>query len=350
MADHIDRVSPEALYDAVWSATYEHFWDGKRLDAFKQWRHRFDGMLYSQDDAHRAINDMLSSLGDTYTWFKLPERLDRDEREATNPESPVHVHCLRGGIALVRLDSFTQRNSAEEMHHALLSVENARGFILDLRGNGGGILGEANTMLSSFMDRGDALKMRYYDDGRYTEESYWLGPRGFEMTLTDRDGNIIGTNNSNPRYPNIIDGRPLFVLIDGKTASAAEFFAATLRDHRLARLFGTATAGKGISQSTKKMPNGTGLQVTNGTFVPPSGQFFGDHKQTVYNGVLPHCRVEGNGRSDIVLDVAYDHMLRELEPRRARSNGGNLLLAGAIGLGLVAFAGTMGGGRRPHAA
>jgi C-terminal processing protease CtpA/Prc len=151
------------------------------------------------------------------------------------------------------------------------------------------------------------------------------------------------------RFPNIVGGRPLIVLIDGKTASAAEFFAATLRDHKLARLYGTTTGGKGISQATIKLFDGHALQVTSGTFLPPSGQFFGDHRQTVFNGIEPHYRVYNDGPGDHVLDVAYDHMLRDLEPRR-QSSGGGLLLAGAIGLGLAAFAGTMGGGRRVRAA
>ena len=346
MAEHADGASPEALYDAAWSTAYHNFFDAKRVEGFDQWRHRFDDQLRTFDDAHRAINEMVTSLGDTYTWFKLPQRVQQDELDAANPASPVRVQWLRGGIALVRVSSFTQRNTAEAMREGLRSVANARGFILDLRRNGGGILGEANTSLSLFMDEGEALLMRYFDDGKYIEESYWLGPQNFEMTLKDREGRITGTNTSIPRYENIVRGRPLFVLVDGHTASAAEFFAATLRDHKLARLFGTTTGGKGISQRTFKLPNETGLQVTNGTFLPPSGQFFGDHRQTFYNGVQPHYRVdEQRADVDAVLQVAYDHMVRELEPRR-RTSSQELIVAGVIGLGLAAIAGTIGGGRR----
>lgn len=319
MADFSGSASPEALYDAVWSTTYKNFWDEARLRNWGWWRNRFSGRLPSLAAAHAAIDEMLASLGDRFTQFKLPHHLEQDDSEAFSSNSPVRVEWLNGGIALVHLKSFAQHNTADALDHALRSVGDARGFILDLRGNGGGFLRQSNLALSLFMTRGNCMLTRSYHDGKYDEEAWWLGPDGFEVTTRDRRGNVIRPIEYVTRYRNIVAGRPLFVLVDDGTASAAEFFAATLRDHNLATLFGTDTAGKGIMQGTLPMPNGTALRLTSGTFLPPSGQFFGDARQTVYSAVQPHFRVDPrrDRRRDLILDVAWDHMLHDLDGRRA---------------------------------
>jgi carboxyl-terminal processing protease len=136
----------------------------------------------------------------------------------------------------------------------------ARGLILDLRGNGGGLIGEAINVASIFLAHGTIM----------SAEERGQPPRVY----TARDDAIAPDT-------------PLVVLVDRGTASSAEIVTAALQDHGRAEVVGTRTYGKGVFQQTHRLVNGGALDITIGQFFTPNGHNLGDgvHQGT---GIVPN--------------------------------------------------------------
>jgi carboxyl-terminal processing protease len=171
-------------------------------------------------------------------------RLTRAEVALPNVSSEVERVAGRK-LGYVRMLSFS------EGVHALLANavrkverEGAEGVVLDLRGNPGGLLDEAVLSASIFLPEG---KVVVSTDSRTQGESV-------HKTV---GGNL-------PR-------RPLVVLIDRNTASAAEILAAALADNAGSPVVGTRSFGKGVFQEEKKLANGGALKLTVGEYFTPDG-------------------------------------------------------------------------------
>jgi carboxyl-terminal processing protease len=153
---------------------------------------------------------------------------------------------MENGYDYIRLSDFGQ-TSAAEIHKALLDgkTHGAKGYILDLRFNGGGLLDAAVDISSYFIPSGTIV----------TEIQ-----RGGERTTKEANGNFISGL------------RPAVVLVNGYTASASEITAGALQDYKAAKLIGTQTYGKGVVQGIFKMDNGGALKITTERYVTPSGR------------------------------------------------------------------------------
>ncbi len=147
-------------------------------------------------------------------------------------------------LLLIKIVSF-QNDVSKEVTEALSGCDDCRGLILDLRGNHGGVLNEALKIADMFLDEGI-------------------------ITYTAAE------NEQTPQYYTAASGdvwhnKPLAVLVDGFTASAAEVLAAALSEQNRAVLIGTKTYGKGTVQNVVKMGEGRAMALTNSYFFTPSG-------------------------------------------------------------------------------
>ncbi|MBD2654122.1 carboxyl-terminal processing protease CtpB [Synechocystis salina] len=170
-------------------------------------------------------------------------------------------------VGYIRLDEFSS-HSAEQMEKAITELNNSRisGYILDLRGNPGGLL------LSSI----DIARL-------------WLN-RGEIVSTIDRRG---GDRHFSANGRSLTD-LPLVVLVNERSASASEILAGALKEQGRATVVGTATYGKGTVQSVNTLSDGSGLAVTIARYYPPSGTDI-NHK-----GISP----------DIHLDISNDTKLQ----------------------------------------
>ncbi|HYK10399.1 MAG TPA: S41 family peptidase [Gemmatimonadales bacterium] len=164
------------------------------------------------------------------------------------------VHIPAVPYALVTADSIgylpLQRfseSSAREVGSALLdfSQRNVRGVVLDLRGNGGGLTDQAQTIANFFLSRGQQI---YSVETRDSTERYYA--------------------TSSPLAP----GLPLVVLVDRYTASASEIVAGALQDHDRALVAGERSFGKGLVQTARTLPDGWIVVMTTGRWITPSGR------------------------------------------------------------------------------
>lgn len=125
-------------------------------------------------------------------------------------------------------------------------IEKAAGLIIDLRGNTGGLLKEAVLAADLFLPE-NLLIIK--TDGRHADTHH-------QYTSTSKD--------NRPVYP-------IAILIDGQTASSAEFFAGVLQEYRHAIVIGTPSYGKGVIQANETLPDGGELYLTWAQFYLPSG-------------------------------------------------------------------------------
>ncbi len=148
-------------------------------------------------------------------------------------------------IGYLRLSQFNA-NAAKDMENALAKLEEqgADAYILDLRGNPGGLLDIAIKISRLWLDEGVVV---YTVDRQGIEESFTIGENNHALTKD-----------------------PLIVLVDQGSASASEILAAALHDNGRAKLLGSQTYGKGSVQSVFELEDGSGLAVTIARYETPT--------------------------------------------------------------------------------
>jgi carboxyl-terminal processing protease len=327
-------VDPNKVYERVWDLISNEFYDRSfNNQDWERWHHRYDGKLKTIDDAHKAIETALCSLGDKYTRF-----LDRDafseEKQAIDAhlfgvgiqigmdksqriiviapieDSPashagvqagdqiaevngkstsgfsvdeaakaikgekdteVELTLMRKGerlkvkmirdeirisaiptgsakmldseVGYIRLSSFISKKADEEVKKALKNLAGAKGLVLDLRDNPGGLLTNAIEIANMFLD----------------------GKNNIVYTV-DADGY---------KTPAVSDGKtvthqPLVVLINKGSASASEIASGALKDNGRAILVGTRTFGKGLVQGISRLQDESGINYTIARYLTPS--------------------------------------------------------------------------------
>jgi carboxyl-terminal processing protease len=153
---------------------------------------------------------------------------------------------LDGQIGYVPLNQFNETSAAETRAAvARLQDEGAKGFVLDLRGNGGGMVDQAIRISELFLQPGQEIMSTR---GRAKPEHFFARDR--------------------PMVPST----PLVVLTDGGTASASEIVAGALQDHDRALVIGTTSFGKGLEQSLYRLDGGYALKLTTAKWFTPSGR------------------------------------------------------------------------------
>lgn len=151
-------------------------------------------------------------------------------------------------IAYIQLTSFGEK-TVDELTDVLDQLDNDyRGLVLDLRGNGGGLLQAAADVSDMFLDKGKIVSTRIR--GGKQEDDFHAGPG----TLVD-------------------PGKPLAILVNGDSASASEIVAACLQDNRRAAVVGKRTYGKGTVQNILPLHYGrSALRLTVARYYRPSGE------------------------------------------------------------------------------
>src|SRR4029078_4126748 len=155
----------------------------------------------------------------------------------------------------------------------------AEGFVLDLRHNGGGLVNEAVTVSSVFLDDGRVVSTK----GRARPERVY-----------NAEGGAIS------------DKIPVVVLGDEGSASASEIVTGALQDRKRAKVVGARTFGKGVFQEIERLPNGGALDITVGEYFTPTGRNLGGGGVRRGAGITPDVKASDDPktRKDEALDKA----------------------------------------------
>lgn len=288
------------------------------------------------EKAGLRAGDVISTVNGVSTsmikYTRLGEILDNPDRQPVNlgiirdgqprditvtPEEmtvpAVSDTLLPGDIAYIKVEDFMQRDTVEEMRAAIEKYPQARGFVIDVRDNTGGLFDQGITSASLFVEDGRLLSIstRVASDPanpEYASTVYNLQRDG--ISVETGQGFFGKDVKTMPRFPDLVN-KPTVVLVNGMTASAGEIFASSVQENGDAKVVGTRTYGKGIGQTViNDMPNGSKLRVTSFRYYSPHGNWFGNaHDERI--GVKPDFEVE-NPDSALRLSGADAQLARGL--------------------------------------
>jgi carboxyl-terminal processing protease len=222
------------------------------------------------------------------TWIRGDRRFTKTITRSTVSVPVVASEMARAGsckAGVVRLAQFSSGAHAE-LYSALKREQKrgAKAFVLDLRGNGGGLVSEAQLVASAFLRSGKIVTTK----GRSVPE----------RTLNATGDAIVPT-------------QPLVVLVDKGTASASEIVTGALQDHKRAKVVGERTFGKGVFQQVIELSNGGALDITAGQYFTPNGRNLGGKGVSTGSGIQPDVKAADDPKT-AKRDEAKDRALAVL--------------------------------------
>ena len=218
----------------------------------------------------------------------------------------IKADTLSEPVGYIAFGEFTE-GSAQAFSNALEDLyynQGARKLIMDLRGNGGGIVDEALQLVNLFVERDQTV----------------VETRG----KTSHSNHIYKTRN-NPRYQDL----PLIVLVDKNSASASEIVAGALQDLHRATLIGQRTFGKGLVQNVRSVAYGGHIKVTTSKYYLPSGRCIQaidyserqkghELKKDTAGGILPDIVLIDSAKVDITYSLYMGHYFFDYATRYHR--------------------------------
>lgn len=208
--------------------------------------------------------------------------IEFDIKRAEVENVSVDYRMLDNKVGYISVTQFYE-NTPKEYKEAVENLEKqgAKGLIVDLRDNPGGLLNAVVEMCAYTLDGGNIV------------------------TTKDRNGKVTSSFDDNDDH--CID-IPMVVLVNGNSASASEIFAGAMKDTDTAELVGTTTFGKGIVQSILPLSDGTAIKITVSKYFTPGGNDIHEI------GIDPDYEVELEDRSNAVnLDYEDDLQLQKAE-------------------------------------
>ena len=203
----------------------------------------------------QEVSDLLKGQPGTEVTMKL-KRYGQDKpleiklkREKVKIDNIPYYKVFDNGIAYLSLSGFT-RDAARELKEKFMEMRKDRqlkGFILDLRGNGGGLMNEAVDIVNLFIPKGKAV--------------------------VSMKGKAANANSMHPTTNDPVDLEiPLAILVDGNSASASEIVAGAIQDYDRGVIIGQRTFGKGLVQNILPLSYNTQMKVTVAHYYIPSGR------------------------------------------------------------------------------
>ncbi|MBE6274270.1 MAG: S41 family peptidase [Bacteroides sp.] len=165
----------------------------------------------------------------------------------TNPVP--YFGMLNDSIGYIYISTFSVEGCSKEVKRALVELkqQGATSLVIDLRGNGGGLLSEAVNVVNFFVPKGKEI-VKTKGKFKQMDHAYRTMNEPIDLEI------------------------PLAVLVDGGTASAAEILSGSLQDLDRAVIIGNRTYGKGLVQTLRDLPYNSSMKITTAKYYIPSGR------------------------------------------------------------------------------
>ncbi|AFY99924.1 carboxyl-terminal processing protease CtpC [Calothrix sp. PCC 6303] len=224
-------------------------------------------------DTNQAVSLIRGEAG---TKVNLTILRGKQRKEFSIARAKIEIHPVKfsqqktpiGNVGYIRLNQFSA-NAAKEMRDAINDLEKKQivGYVVDLRGNPGGLLFASVEISRMWLDKGTIVSTK------------------------DRQGE---------QEREIANGRaltkkPLTILVNKGSASASEIFSGAIQDNKRGILVGSQTFGKGLVQSVRPLDDGSGLAVTIAKYFTPSGRDIHKH------GIDPDIKLELTQKQEVEL-------------------------------------------------
>ena len=201
---------------------------------------------------------------------------DEIEVKSVSTKPPFETEIPKD-IQYIRLSSFISKNASGEIETILNNSSDAKGYIIDLRSNPGGLLTNA-IYISDMLLRGGVI-----------------------VSTVDRDSYKSTTRARTQQVTN----KPIVVLINKGSASASEILSGALKDNHRATIVGEQSFGKGLVQEINRLPDEAGLNITIQRYLTPSGTDI--HKKGITPDVVVELTKENvDAKDDVQLKKAIE--------------------------------------------
>lgn len=361
--------TPQALYDKAWKLIDTKFVDQTNNNQnWARWRHKYDSVIKTEDDAYVAIDSMVSSLNDVYTKFLNPKEYgeENDSIQGSLKGIGVQIGVRDGKLLIIApLEDTPGEKAGLKAEDEILEIDgkSTKGITVDAAADK--IRGEEGTTVELLIKR-DKEENKIYKIKRanielksvstkipkyaklspnvgYIRLSSFISKNAtmeFQNALIqnrDKDGIIIdlrsnpgglltnaifiadmlldgqtivstvdreGYKETQKSTQRVITRQPLVVLINGGSASASEILSGALKDNGRATIVGKKSFGKGLVQEINKLPNGAAMHITIQKYLTPNGTDINK------KGIEP----------DIEVDITPEDVKAERDPQLQKAN------------------------------
>ncbi len=232
-----------------------------------------DGQECTANDMN-TISSKIKGEAGTIVKLKLQRGNDTLELEIKRESvtvNPVESKMLESNIGYIKFTSFDENTSEDfKKNFETLQKKGAKSLIIDLRNNGGGIVGEA-LKIADYITEKDSVLL-------------------YEVDKENKE--VVKKSEKTP-----IINMPVILLTNENTASSSEILAGALKDLGKAKIVGTKTYGKGVIQEILTLPDGSGIKITTEKYLTPN--------KTEINkiGIEPDEKVELSENLENILEV-----------------------------------------------
>ncbi|MBS1953716.1 MAG: S41 family peptidase [Cyanobacteria bacterium SZAS-4] len=368
-------VVPQVLYQRAWKLIKDSYYDQKfgeknnkdGAQDWGRWEHHYDGKLKTSDDAHKAIETMLASLGDPYTRFLDRDAFDDEKSQidahlfgvgmqlgmnkehkvvviAPIEDTPAFKAGVQPGDEITEVDKKPVKGQSldtvvkqirgpikTKVGITLMRKTEKKTVVLEraeipiravatsemLPGNIGYIRldsfisSKANSEMKLALKKlsgadGIVLDLRNNPGGLLAnaiEIANMFLDKGIIVSTIDADG--YKTSQMSTSSP--MTHQPMIVLINGGSASASEILSGALRDNGRAKLVGQTSFGKGLVQAINKLEDGSGINVTIARYLTPNDTDIHKHGITPDYMVKLEDKDYTNGKGPWWIDLSYSN-------------------------------------------
>ena len=335
-ANVVFAFTPQQLYDNAWKIVNTKYVDQtNNKQNWTRWRHKYDAVIETDEDAYVAIDTMLASLNDPYTRFLNPKEFAEETTSIKGSLKGIGIQiAVRDGKLLViaPMEDTPAEKAGLIAEDEIVEIngESTKGITVDKAADK--IRGEEGTTVVLTIKRGTqplkkytikraeivikAVSTKIPNDVKLAPEVGYIrlssfisknakdefikaindlsNKKGYIVDLRSNPGGLLsnaitlsdifinggvivstvdrdGYKDTARATKNYITNKPLVVLINKGSASASEIFSGAMKDNQRALIVGETSFGKGLVQEVNKLPNGSGMNVTIQKYLTPNG-------------------------------------------------------------------------------
>lgn len=379
---NVQASTPVELYDNVWRLINTKYVDPTNNEQdWSKWRHKYDNVIRTDEDAYVAIETMVASLNDPYTKFLDPKEFSDETGSIKGSLKGIGIQIgVKDGklMVIAPIEDTPAEKAGLLADDEILSIDgkSTKGITVDKAADQ--IRGEEGTQVRLLIKRKDSEPKEYTitraeieiksvsqkipdnitmpKDICYIRLSSFISrnaskeiseilqnspyKKAFIIDLRSNPGGLLsnaiyisdmflnggaivstvdrdGYKETQKATRGVLTSKPLVILVDKGSASASEIFSGAMKDNKRAVIVGTQSFGKGLVQEINKLPNNSGINITIQKYLTPNGTDI--HKK----GITPDVLVEFT--EDDLKNKNDVQLKKAIEIARELSNGTYML-------------------------